>query len=76
MYGNPTLSASEVTSAESTAETVITVVPADGTVARGGTPPAAAAHTMVAEVNPLPEFGHSAGHESKPESSSELPSLV
>lgn len=78
MYGNPTVSASEVPSAESHAESHIeasttVVVAADGTVARGSTPPVQVA---VAESNPLPEFGHTPAQAGKPETGSELPSLV
>ncbi len=78
----PTVSASEVSSAESHAEPASlqdslhsatgtpVLTPTEGTVSRGSIKPAAI------EANPLPEFGHVSEPGTRPESSSELPSLV
>ena len=74
----PTVSASEVSSAESHAEHASlhsemgtpVLTPTEGTVSRGSLPAPAA------ENNPLPEFGQSTAPGARPESSSELPSLV
>ena len=72
----PTVSASEVSSAESHAEQASLhselpiLTPTEGTVSRGSVPAPAA------ESNPLPEFGQSSAPGARPESSSELPSLV
>jgi sec-independent protein translocase protein TatA len=82
LLGHPTVSASEVSSAESHVEhtslhsetgtpvgSSITISPTEGTVSRGSL-------KLSAENNPLPEFGQPSAPSTRPESSTELPSLA